>query len=193
MKSNQGWTILCKAFQTKAKKRVYLNNRWQPWFKVEYEYDVSANSKSFAKNASGWETRAQGEKLDENLEVKNVARDYPLKGEFHAIFLPSFLSSINFLLRDSVTRFFTLVFHQTSSPIPGRHALKGFQMFLNIGGVIWVCNWLPVYSLPGSRDSPAYSSPGSCDSPVYSSPGSWDSPVVNTPGSWPKLVNKRTF
>jgi hypothetical protein len=67
-----------------------------------------------------------------------------LKGQCHEIFYSGF-------------------FHQTSLPSLFRHAYKGFQIFLDIRGVIRVCNRIdsPVYSQPVSQDSLVYSSPGS--------------------------------
>jgi hypothetical protein len=68
-------------------------------------------------------------------------------------------------------------FHQTSSPSPVTPR-KDFESFPNIRGIIHIWKRLPGGFTTGS--------------PVYSSPGSWDSPVNSPQGSRPRLVCKRT-
>jgi hypothetical protein len=98
-------------------------------------------------------------------------------------------------------------FHQTTSPSPVKHVLKGFRFFFL--QEFRTCN-PPVYSPPGSRDSGVFTTVESSipsvfhssesrldsslwnhDSVVYSSPGSLGSPVMNTSRSGPELIYKK--
>jgi hypothetical protein len=71
---------------------------------------------------------------------------YELKGQCHEIFLLWF-------------------FHQTTCPNPVRHAWKDFKFFLIFEELFVFVIDSVAYSPPWSRGFPVYSSPGSSDSP----------------------------